>query len=90
MGLGQGIVRKFVHEGARVMIFDINAELGTQVASSLPQDQIHLFTGSVTEERHWKEALQTVLERWGGLDVVVRSNLICFKSRSWPAHSQLR
>ncbi|KAI5364582.1 Putative short-chain dehydrogenase/reductase SDR, NAD(P)-binding domain superfamily [Septoria linicola] len=73
MGLGEGIVKKFVYEGARVLIYDINAELGSKVASQLPQDQIHVFTGSVTNQQHWKEALQAVVGRWGGLDIVVNN-----------------
>lgn len=74
-GLGAGIVQKFLDEGARVLIFDLHAsaeqeekEEGQQNSSSLL-----FFKGNVTEEQDWKEALKMVLEKWGGLDVVVGS-----------------
>lgn len=74
-GLGAGIVQKFLYEGARVLIFDLHAsakqeekEQGQQISSSLL-----FFKGNVTEEQDWKEALKMVLEKWGGLDVVVGS-----------------
>lgn len=75
-GLGAGIVQKFLYEGARVLIFDLHAsakqeekeEEGQQKSTSLL-----FFKGNVTEEQDWKEALKMVLEKWGGLDVVVGS-----------------
>lgn len=75
-GLGAGIVQKFLYEGARVLIFDLHApaeqvekEEGQQKSSS----SLLFFKGNVTEEQDWKEALKMVLEKWGGLDVVVGS-----------------
>lgn len=68
-------MQKFLYEGARVLIFDLHAsakqeekEEGQQISSSLL-----FFKGNVTEEQDWKEALKMVLEKWGGLDVVVGS-----------------
>ncbi|KAF7187642.1 4-formylbenzenesulfonate dehydrogenase TsaC1/TsaC2 [Pseudocercospora fuligena] len=71
MGLGEGIVRKFVHEGCRVVIFELDPSAGTKVASTLPLDRIHLFTGNVTNENHWKEALKCAVDAFGKLDIVV-------------------
>ncbi|KAL9526858.1 4-formylbenzenesulfonate dehydrogenase [Sphaerulina musiva] len=75
-GLGAGIVQKFLYEGARVLIFDLHAsakqeekEEGQQNSSS----SLLFFKGNVTEEQDWKEALKMVLEKWGGLDVVVNN-----------------
>lgn len=73
MGLGEGIVRKFVEEEARVMIFDINSELGTKVAQSLPEGTASFFSGDVTNEGHWHAALKEVQEIFGSLDVVVNN-----------------
>lgn len=82
-GLGAGIVQKFLYEGARVLIFDLHApaeqeekEEGQQNSSSLL-----FFKGNVTEEQDWKEALKMVLEKWGGLDVVVGSFFFGFCER---------
>lgn len=69
-------MQKFLYEGARVLIFDLHApaeqeekEQGQQISSS----SLLFFKGNVTEEQDWKEALKMVLEKWGGLDVVVGS-----------------
>lgn len=69
MGLGEGIVRKFVHEGARVLVFEINRENGEKVASSLGE-KAKCFTGDVTKEQDWSEALRVCKDVFGGLDVV--------------------
>lgn len=83
-GLGAGIVQKFLYEGARVLIFDLHApakqeekEEGQQNSSS----SLLFFKGNVTEEQDWKEALKMVLEKWGGLDVVVGSFFFGFCER---------
>lgn len=73
MGLGEGIVRKFIHEGCRVVIFELAPSAGTKVASTLPLDRIHLFTGNVTNENHWKEALKCAVDAFEKLDVVVNN-----------------
>lgn len=76
-------MQKFLYEGARVLIFDLHAsakqeekEEGQQISSSLL-----FFKGNVTEEQDWKEALKMVLEKWGGLDVVVGSFFFGFCER---------
>lgn len=80
MGIGEGIVRKFAEEGAKVLVLDINSELGTKVASSLPEGQVVFLQGSVTKEEDWKKALETVLQWTGKLDIVVSS--LCLTSGS--------
>lgn len=77
-------MQKFLYEGARVLIFDLHAsaeqeekEEGQQNSSS----SLLFFKGNVTEEQDWKEALKMVLEKWGGLDVVVGSFFFGFCER---------
>lgn len=66
------------------MVFDLHAsaeqeekEEGQQISSS----SLLFFKGNVTEEQDWKEALKMVLEKWGGLDVVVGSFFFGFCER---------
>lgn len=73
MGLGEGIVRKFVHEGARVLIFDINEKAGQAVGASLPKGAAVFFVGSVTSEADWANAFEAVIKAFGKLDVVVNN-----------------
>lgn len=77
LGLGQGIAEKFVHEGARVLIFELNAANGKAVASSLNAsggaDNALFFEGDVTNISHWHSAVKTCVEKFGGLDIVVNN-----------------
>ncbi|KAK5164312.1 uncharacterized protein LTR77_010007 [Saxophila tyrrhenica] len=73
LGLGEGIARKFVHEGAKVLLFEINAANGSKVASSLGSAHALAFEGDVTKLDHWQSAVQTCIEKLGGLDIVVNN-----------------
>lgn len=84
MGLGEGIVRKFVQEGARVLVFDINRSAGEKVVSSLSSEAVAFFEGDVTKEEDWHAALKAVLERFGALDVVVNNAGVVHRSAVSP------
>lgn len=77
LGLGEGIARKFAAEGARIVVFELNAENGTKVATAL-NDSIGSeiavnVTGDVTSAEDWKRAVETCLSTFGGLDIVVNN-----------------
>ena len=80
LGIGEGIVRKFVDEGARVLIFEINRENGEKVASSLPEHSAINYNGDVTNERDWEQAVKISIERLGGLDIVVNNAGVVHRS----------
>ena len=80
LGLGEGIVRKFVAEGAQVLIFELNAANGEKVAASLPQGQAVNFTGDVTKEEDWRKALERCKEAFGGCEVVVNNAGVVHRS----------
>ncbi|CAK3775962.1 4-formylbenzenesulfonate dehydrogenase 1 2 [Lecanosticta acicola] len=73
MGLGEGIVRKFVHEGAKVVIFDINRKAGEQVIATLPDGKVEVFEGDVTKEEDWTTALEVAKSCFGNLHIVVNN-----------------
>lgn len=73
LGLGEGIVRKFVFEGAKVLIFDINAKTANSVASSLDSKSVSVFEGDVTNPSHWEAAVKQAVEKFGSLDIVVNN-----------------
>jgi NAD(P)-dependent dehydrogenase (short-subunit alcohol dehydrogenase family) len=74
-GIGRATAELFASEGARVMLTDIDeVELGIAaeairsdegVADSLVQD--------VSDERTWEQVATTVVERFGGIDVLVNN-----------------
>lgn len=72
LGLGEGIVRKFIHEGAKVLIFEINKSNGEKVASSVGDNAV-FFEGDVTDLSHWQKAVETATSKLGGLDIVVNN-----------------
>ena len=73
MGLGEGITRKFIEEGANVLLFEISAEHGQNVANQFPKDKVELFKGDVTNLDHWEAALKACLDKFTKLDVVVNN-----------------
>ena len=82
LGLGQGIAEKFVHEGAKVLIFELNATNGKKVASSLGSDHALYFEGDVTNLDHWTAAVKTCVEKLGGLDIVVNNAGVVHNAQS--------
>lgn len=77
LGLGEGIARKFVAEGARVLIFEIHPENGKRVANALNESsgsEVAVnFTGDATKSEDWQQAVATCLRVLGGLDIVVNN-----------------
>jgi NAD(P)-dependent dehydrogenase (short-subunit alcohol dehydrogenase family) len=73
LGLGEGIARKFVFEGAKVVIFEINKENGTKVAESLGKGNATAIQGDVTKLDDWNKAVKTAIDTFGGLDIVVNN-----------------
>jgi 3-oxoacyl-[acyl-carrier protein] reductase len=98
LGLGEGIARKFVAEGARVLIFEIHPENGKRVANALNKSsgsEVAVnFTGDATESEDWQQAVATCLRFLGGLDIVVNNAGVVHKAAvsetsSINAHIQL-
>ncbi|KAK5679469.1 hypothetical protein LTS10_008287 [Elasticomyces elasticus] len=84
MGLGEGIARKFVDEGANVVLFEISEEHGQKVADSLPKEKAVFFKGDVTDLSSWQDVLKTSLDKFGSLDIVVNNAGVVH--RSGPSH----
>jgi len=69
-GIGFGIAERFALEGAVVVISDVQAELGTQVAA----DQGFIFIEQdVSNESRWLEVVLEVERRCGKLDILVNN-----------------
>lgn len=68
-GIGEGTVRRFVEEGARVVIADIQEGPGTVLAAELG-DSVCFVRTDVTEEDDIARAVDTAVSRFGQLDVM--------------------
>ncbi|MFE6858239.1 SDR family NAD(P)-dependent oxidoreductase [Nocardia sp. NPDC057668] len=71
-GLGEGMAYALAAAGARVVIADIQDDLGGKLAEALGADHgfVHL---DVTDDASWAAAVASTVERFGGLDVVVNN-----------------
>ena len=68
-GIGEGTVRKFVAEGARVLIADISDDRGGSLAEELGSKTSYLHT-NVASEDDVAAAVGSAVDRWGRLDVI--------------------
>ena len=70
MGLGKADCERLAAEGATVIVTDREVELAHQLAAELGGDAMAL---DVTDEQQWKDVMQAVQERHGGLDILVNN-----------------
>jgi NAD(P)-dependent dehydrogenase (short-subunit alcohol dehydrogenase family) len=66
-GIGEGTVRLFVKEGARVVIADIQDARGQKLAEELGTSASYYHT-DVSQESDVRNAIQHALSKWGRLD----------------------
>ncbi|KAJ4304871.1 hypothetical protein N0V90_000399 [Kalmusia sp. IMI 367209] len=83
-GFGAGIVRKFVSEGCRVLIWDINPTLSSEAKSWEASGKISLFEGDVSKPSDWTAALQQCIQTFGTLDILVNNAGVVHVAR--PSH----
>lgn len=76
-GMGASHAKLFVKEGAHVVITDINADKGTQLANELGHDTVFIKQ-DVASENDWKHVIQTTLTKFGKLDILVNNAGISF------------
>lgn len=79
-GIGAAAARRFVEEGARVLLGDLQVEKGRAVAEALGADAGFIEL-NVTREDHWAAAAAEAQRRFGGLTTLFNSAGI-----SEPAH----
>ncbi len=84
-GIGEGIARAFISEGAAVMLTDIRDQEGQTVADSLGSLASYRRL-DVRRECEWSSTTQAVLERYGKLDVLVNNAGITGFEGSQVAH----
>jgi 3alpha(or 20beta)-hydroxysteroid dehydrogenase len=71
-GMGAAHARKFVEEGALVVISDVLDAEGEALAKELGDSACYLHL-DVTDEAQWREAVRTAVERFGGLHILVNN-----------------
>jgi len=74
-GIGQATAHRFAAEGAAVMLADVEAQAGREVASAIQDDGgTAVFTETdVTDLDQVEKLVEATVERFGGLDVLVNN-----------------
>ena len=72
-GIGRTIAEQFLQQGANVLIFDLDAELAAETALQLAPsgEMVVSVGGDVSRREDVHRAVQTCIERFGRLDVMV-------------------
>ena len=71
-GIGRGTVEKFVAEGARVVIADVETDKGEELATALGQDAFFQRT-DVSDPEQVAALVAAAVEKFGGLHVMVNN-----------------
>lgn len=74
-GLGAESCRRLAREGAKVVLTDLSAEAGQAVADEIAAagGTALFLSQDVTDQARWGEVVETVMDRFGDLDVLVNS-----------------
>src|SRR5215831_15539815 len=71
-GFGEGIARVFAREGAKVVVADLNGEAARRTAKELGTNAIAI-QGDVSQRSDVQDMVNTAVEQYGGLDIVVNN-----------------
>lgn len=74
-GLGLAAVEALLHEGAKVMLTDVDAVAGEAEKTRLARlgFEVRFMVQDVTKSAQWNEVLEHTTAGWGPLDVVVNN-----------------
>jgi NAD(P)-dependent dehydrogenase (short-subunit alcohol dehydrogenase family) len=74
-GIGRGIAARFLEEGARVIIFDADAEAAEDAADEMGA-KTRAFAGSISDEKRVQKVIEDAVAWTGTLDIVVNNAAI--------------
>jgi 3-oxoacyl-[acyl-carrier protein] reductase len=74
-GIGEGIAKRLAEQGARVIVNDVNVDLGEKVAAQIIESggTASFFAADVTKSADVKALVAAALDRYGKLDVMVNN-----------------
>ncbi|MET0319677.1 MAG: SDR family oxidoreductase [Duganella sp.] len=72
-GMGLSATRRFLDEGARVTMLDIDAAALTQAAARFDQDRVLVHVGDTADRQTAAAAVKATLARFGSLDVLINN-----------------
>lgn len=72
-GIGLAAARRFLDEGARVVMLDIDEAELEEAAAGLPQDRVLVQVGDTADKQTAVAAVKAAVERFGGLHILVNN-----------------
>ncbi|AWL03756.1 SDR family NAD(P)-dependent oxidoreductase [Massilia oculi] len=72
-GIGLATARRFLDEGARVVMLDIDGDKLEKAAASLPQDRVLVQVGDTAAKDTATAAVKAAIERFGGLHILINN-----------------
>jgi len=72
-GIGLATARRFLDEGARVVMLDIDGASLEQAAASLPQNRVLVHVGDTADKQTATAAVKAAVERFGALDILINN-----------------
>lgn len=72
-GIGLSAVHRFLDEGARVVMLDIDDAKLKEVAAELPQDRVLVQVGDTADKATAMAAVKAAVDRFGGLHILVNN-----------------
>ncbi|QBE62018.1 SDR family NAD(P)-dependent oxidoreductase [Pseudoduganella lutea] len=72
-GIGLSATRRFLDEGARVVMLDIDEARLREVAAAMPQDRILVQAGDTADRQTAVLAVKAAVERFGRLNILVNN-----------------
>lgn len=78
-GMGELHAREFIKQGAKVVLTDINAEKGNDLAQELGKNALFI-QHNVTSEEDWNKVIEGCEQHFGAVDILVNNAGITFSS----------
>jgi meso-butanediol dehydrogenase/(S,S)-butanediol dehydrogenase/diacetyl reductase len=72
-GIGLATARRFLDEGARVVMLDNDDAKLKQAAGGLPQERVLVHVGDTADKATAGAAVKATVERFGGLDILINN-----------------
>jgi meso-butanediol dehydrogenase/(S,S)-butanediol dehydrogenase/diacetyl reductase len=72
-GIGLATARRFLDEGARVVMLDIDDTALRDAAAELPQDRVLVHVGDTADKATATAAIAATVARFGGLDILINN-----------------
>lgn len=72
LGIGQAIAQRFVEEGARVVVAELNAKAGSEPATALGKNALFVQTDSSKKESV-EAMVAAAVAQWGTVDILVNN-----------------